>query len=237
MSDLAGVIAAECAELSVADAFAYVRAKTKTKNGLAKSGEVLAFFASIGKLKLLRAIAADDSHALNELADAAITTIESREGFDFSLPAVVSMLQLFVDAGVFDSSECETLIALGQSEVPYFDSVSFKQVLSLSQPELIAVDPVESDVLTVSCSRNQGVLLSAAVSGVPAQTSVEVYIATSVDGVEFTQFKYSGSMPVGEGAVTQVVSVAPQATALFNKVKLLSREYVIVFDSVTAVAY
>lgn len=236
MVDLADVVGTQCVGLSPRAALERVRDMRVPVFGVAKAGEVLAYLASVGALKRLKKVANDDEHPLQDAAEATLTTLRTREGFDFALPAVRGMLTLFVDAGIFAAEDAQAVLALGTSEALAFASVSLKDVIAIMHPDWIAHEAVESLPLAVTCARYQGALVSATVSGVPAETMVELHVASSLDNENFTAYKYAGAIPVDVDGVF-VASVAPQVTGLYNRIKLLSREYRLRFDQVSAAVY
>lgn len=104
----------------LSDLTAAVRAYEEVIDGLAQSGYVLSYIASIGKLNTLRTIAATDGHPLQDAADATLITLQTRDGIDFSGSAQNSMLAAFVTGGVLVQDEADAIKALGQKTIkPY----------------------------------------------------------------------------------------------------------------------
>ena len=107
-------IEAETPGLSDEDMLAAVNAREVIANGLANSGEVLAYLGSIGKYTVIESIADDGANPLQNAAKVTLVTLKTREGFDFSLSAAMAMLQVYVSAGVLTQPEADTIVAMGQ---------------------------------------------------------------------------------------------------------------------------
>jgi hypothetical protein len=216
---------------SHAEMLAQLRARTVSKAGMAQSGYVLGYLASIGKLKAIRSVAANDDHPLSNAADATLVTLQHREGFDFALPANIALLDAFVQAGILDADQAAVVIGIGSKAVPEFEGLTLKQVVAVREPSVLATVPVESaESAVIECSRHVGISVGITVTGyVPAPTSVELHIATSVDGVSFTPFRYAGAVGVTDAAA-YVVNVNPQLTQRYNKIKFISKEYNLSFS-------
>lgn len=122
MSDLATVLTDECSAMTHEEALAHVKAKTTVVDGLAQSGGVLAYVAGINKLATFRDLAADNASPLRDAADAAIVTMETREGFDFSNAGTLALMAAFVSASVLTQAESDAIRALGQSTELQFPS-------------------------------------------------------------------------------------------------------------------
>lgn len=233
---IAALLSTDYTALNDIDTLNALKARKVEVFGMAPSGEMLAYIASINKLSALEAVANDETSPLCDLAKATLTTLMTREGFNFAIPAVCLMLDAFVAASLFTAEEASAMKAIGTKLTPEFPSVAMKDIIAIRYPAQIATSPVESPTVEVSCSRNQGVMISATVSGLPAQTNIEVWIARSVDGVSYTDFIYSGAITVAsEGTVA--IAAPPQTTLAWNKVKLLSQEYVVGFADINVVAY
>lgn len=105
---------------SLTDLTSAVRSHEETVEGLAQSGYVLSYIASIGKLNTLRSIAATDGHPLQDAADATLITIQTRDGIDFRGSAQNTMLSAFVSGGVLTQPEADGIKALGQTTIKPF---------------------------------------------------------------------------------------------------------------------
>lgn len=107
-------IEAETPGLSDEDMLAAVNAREVTSNGLASSGNVLAYLGSIGKYTVIEAIADDSENPLQNAAKVTLVTLKTREGFDFTLSAAMAMLNAYVSAGVLTQAEADVIVAMGQ---------------------------------------------------------------------------------------------------------------------------
>lgn len=215
-----------------------LRARTISKDGIAQSGIVLAYLASIGKLGAIKAIAADETSPLRDAAEATLITLQTREGFDFSIPETLSMLQAYVAISLLTEAQAESVRAIGATTVPEFEGLTAKQVIAVRNPELIANTPIESAISnTVECGRHVGIAAGVVVNSVvPAPTALELHIATSVDNITFTPFRYAGSVGVADsGAYT--INVNPQLTQRYNKIKFTSKEFALDFTLGAVGAY
>lgn len=105
---------------SLSELTSAVRSYEETADGMAPSGYVLSYIASIGKLGTLRSIASTDGHPLQDAADATLVTLQTRDGIDFSGVAQNTMLDAFVAGGVLIQLEADTIKAIGQSTTKPF---------------------------------------------------------------------------------------------------------------------
>ena len=108
---------------SLSDLASEVRASETVRDGLASSGAVLAYLASINKYSVIESVAEDSAHPLQGAAKVALITLKTREGFDFSLTATLTLLSAFVSAGLLSQSEADAIQAMGQSTVKEFANV------------------------------------------------------------------------------------------------------------------
>ena len=108
-----------------------MKAKTVLVDGMAPSGSVLAYIASINKLADFRSIAADSASPLRDAADAAIVTLETREGFDFSESGTLALMGAFVAAGVLTQGESDSIRAIGQRSVSEFKGVRMIDIVNI----------------------------------------------------------------------------------------------------------
>ena len=215
-----------------------LRARTITKDGIAQSGKVLAYLASIGKIGAIKVLAADETSPLRDAAEATMITLQTREGFDFSIPETVGMLQAYTAIGLLTEAQADTIRGLGAESVLEFESLTAKQVVAIRNPELIPATPMESsESAVIECSRHVGISAGVTITGlVPANTALELHIATSVDGLSFTPFRYAGAVGVTD-AGQYVVNVNPQLTQRYNKIKFVSKEFVLSFSLGAVGAY
>lgn len=125
MADLAAAVAELDTGQSLSELLVAVRARTKTVKGIATSGSVLSYLASINKLTTLEDIASDAGNPLRNAAKAALITLQYREGLDFTLAETGIMLDAFgpTAGGVFTSTEIDSIKALGESSVLEFPNV------------------------------------------------------------------------------------------------------------------
>lgn len=130
------------------------------------------------------------------------------------------------------------ILGLAAVETPEFPSVSANEIVAIRDPSLVATVPVESSVSdVVAGGRELGIGLSVVLNtAAPIDTALEVFIATSVDNVAFTGFRYAGAIGVRDAGVYSV-SINPQLTQAYNKVKLVSRSYNLDFTLGTVTAY
>lgn len=105
---------------------------TTVKDGLAGSGRVLAYLASINKLTTIENLAATEN-ALRDAAKATLITLQHREGFDFSLTETDAMLQAFVAVNVLTQDEADYIKSLGQVTVKQFPGVREVDIEELRQ--------------------------------------------------------------------------------------------------------
>lgn len=138
--ELNTVLLEECSGMTHAEAFAHVKSKTMLVDGMAQSGIVLAYIASIGRLNTLRQIAMNPQHPLQDAADATIVTLETREGFNFASPATLGLMQAFVTAEIITEEQSLTIRGIGKKEVLAFPSVNILEVVQLRNPS----DAIES---------------------------------------------------------------------------------------------
>lgn len=136
---------------------AQLRASTVIVSGMADSGYVLTYLASIGKLSALRAVAANAEHPLHDAADAAIVTLETRDGFDFSGVNQVVMLGAFVTAGVLTQAQADEILALGAVSGPEFPGLTLRDVIAVREPTLFT--QTHSNVVAVNGAKNRNQLL------------------------------------------------------------------------------
>lgn len=208
-----------------------IKARTVSKLGIAESGYVLAKLAELGKIGTIETIADTNAHPLQEVAKAILITLKWRSGFDFAVSANVTMMAGLVAAGVLTQEEADSISAIGTTTEPEFPSVNLRDVISIREPEKIAsvaIESVESQV--VICARSQGILATVALSeAAPAQTAVEIWLSISADGDNYTVYRYAGALAVKDQG-NYVVSINPQLTAKYNKVKFVSREFVFSFE-------
>jgi hypothetical protein len=177
MSTLEQVLEEECSEMTDEQSLAHVKAKTITIDGVAESGYVLAYAAGINKLSVVRAIAADAESPLQDAADAAIVTIEKREGFDFSDPYAVNLMEAFVTGGVFTQIEADTIRIMGQSEVSEFPDTTIRDIISITSPS--SVISSESNTI-LNNGKNRTHDLELVITGsVPAVTLANIMIRHS----------------------------------------------------------
>jgi hypothetical protein len=108
---------------SLTDLTAQVRSHEEVVEGLAQSGYVLSYIASIGKLGALRTIASTDGHPLQDAADATLVTLQTRDGIDFSGSAQNTMLDAFVAGGVLIQPEADAIKSIGQKTVKPFANI------------------------------------------------------------------------------------------------------------------
>lgn len=108
---------------SLTDLTAQVRSHEEVVEGLAQSGYVLSYIASIGKLGALRTIAADSGNQLQDAADATLITLQTRDGIDFAGVAQNAMLDAFVAGGVLTTGEAEAIRDIGRTTVKPFANV------------------------------------------------------------------------------------------------------------------
>jgi len=156
---IADLLATEYAALNDTDAFNALRTRTITVDGMAQSGEVLAYIASIGKLSALETIAADTAHPLRDAAKATLATLNTREGFNFALPAVQSMLNAFVTAALFTAEEAATIRALGNKIVPEFEGITPDTIAELREPGYTS-GTISSEYLATHKNRSLDVIVT-----------------------------------------------------------------------------
>lgn len=175
MTTLSDVIASFDSLMSHADVLSAVRARTVPALGMATSGEVLAYIASVGKLSALETIAATDGHPLRDAAKATLTTLNTREGFDFAIPEVSGMLDAYVTAGVFTESDKSEILNKGIKQALEFPAATINDVLAIRDLAL----NVESfsNVLSVNSRRFQRVVIAVSLSAdlpVPANLVLQI---------------------------------------------------------------
>lgn len=135
MTSLETVLTSECVGMTNTEALTHVKTKTITIAGLAPSGYVLSYLASIGKLSTLRTIAAGEASPLKDPADAAIVTLETRDGFDFSVPATDGLMSAFVSASVLTQVQADTIKAMGEKVSPMFSGVRMVDIVNIREAE------------------------------------------------------------------------------------------------------
>ena len=118
---------------SLAELTATIKARRITVSGLAQSGKVLAYLASIGKISALEDISNDASNPLRDAAKAAMITLQFREGFDFSIPETFALLQAFGSGGanILTTEQINAIKAIGDTTVPEFSGVDEIDVLEV----------------------------------------------------------------------------------------------------------
>ena len=132
MTDLNTVLANECTAMSNEEALTHIKSKTLIIDGVAQSGYVLSYIASIGKLSTFRALSADAESPFRDAADAAIVTLESREGFDFRNAGTAGLMAAFVVGGVLTQTEANTIQAIGQKTVSEFPGVKMVDIVKIT---------------------------------------------------------------------------------------------------------
>ena len=140
-----------------------LRARTKVVNGIAESGCVLAYLASINKLGAIKAIAADETSPLRDAAEATMITLQTREGFDFSIPETVGLLNAYVAVGLLTEEQAAVVIAIGATTEPEFPNLTVSQVVAIREPALVVT--TESNVVTVLNEKGRNKLLIVTLSG------------------------------------------------------------------------
>lgn len=100
-----------------------LNARTVERKGIAESGYVLARLAELSKIGTIETIAETDAHPLQEVAKAILITLKWRSGFDFSVPANITMMGGLVAAGVLTQAEADSILALGTSTHPEFTNL------------------------------------------------------------------------------------------------------------------
>ncbi len=128
MRTLSEALTQECSEMNDEEALTHCKGLTVTVDGVAKSGYVLSYLATINKLTTIRDLVAGDS-ALKDSSDAVIVTLEGREGFDFSEDGPLSLLAGFVAGGVITQAESDNIRALGQTESAEFPGVRMVDII------------------------------------------------------------------------------------------------------------
>lgn len=187
MTDLATVLINECSAMTHEEALAHVKAKTVMVDGMAQSGSVLAYIASINKLADFRSIAADSASPLRDAADAAIVTLETREGFDFSSPGTLGLMAAFVSAGVLTQVESDAIRAIGQREVSEFPDANIFDVVTVRSPADVGGSSAEFQVDN-NANRNQRLSLTLNAAA-PVESYVNILVSHSPDNIDWTPFK------------------------------------------------
>ena len=135
MSDLETVLAGECAGMTNEQALAHVKSKTVVTDGMAQSGKVLSYIAQQGQLSTFRAVSDDETNPLSDAADAAIVTLETREGFDFAYNGALDMLAAFVASSIITQEESDYIRAIGQTIKPEFPSTRMIDIQNIRGAE------------------------------------------------------------------------------------------------------
>jgi hypothetical protein len=170
-----------------------LRARMVYKMGLAQSGYVLGYLASIGKLKIIRSVAANDDHPLSNAADATLVTLQYREGFDFTLPANIVLLDAFVQAGILDADQANVVVGIGSKSVPEFENLTLKQVVAVREPAL--VNQSESNIVDVVAKKGHQQLLIVTVGdGLPEAVNLQFQVRNKFGDV---WSEWEGSSVVG----------------------------------------
>lgn len=183
---LTETITNECTEMTYEEAFAYLREKKVNVDGMATSGNVLAYVAGIGKLSTIRDVAADNSSPLRDVADATIVTLETREGFDFASPSTISLLQTFVTAGILTQEQADTIRAIGVKQIPAFPNLTMKDVVHANKPELV-VETTSNIIDSLTANRRHDLVVD--VSNIPVITHLVVQVRDKFNG-SFTPWKH-----------------------------------------------
>jgi hypothetical protein len=134
-----------------------LRARTKVVNGIAQSGYVLAYLASIGKLGAIKAIAADETSPLRDAAEATMITLQTREGFDFSIPETAGLLNAYVAIGVLTEEQAAVILSMGATAEPEFKDITLRDVIAVREPALFT--QTHSNVGAVNGAKNRNQLL------------------------------------------------------------------------------
>jgi hypothetical protein len=116
-----------------------LKASSEVYQGAAPAGYVMSYLAQIGKLTTVESISDTVGHTLQNAAKAVMVTVNGRDEFDFTDPAVLAMCDAFValqldgvtpsdgsTTGILTSAERDGLLARGQT--PKFANVTLKLV-------------------------------------------------------------------------------------------------------------
>ena len=131
MSTLEEILTSECGGMTNEQALSHIKQKTITVDGLAEAGYVLAYLATINKLKSIRIIATDDNHELQDAADAIIITLEGRDGFDFRNESNIQLLAAFVSYNVITQSQSDHIRVIGQTVNPAFPNTRMVDIQNI----------------------------------------------------------------------------------------------------------
>lgn len=133
MTTLAEAVAELDVGQSLAELTAAIKARSLTVSGLAQSGKVLAYLASIGKVSALEDLSNNVGNPLRDAAKAAMITLQFREGFDFSIPETYALLQAFGSGGanILTAEQITTIKALGDSTVSEFPGIDEVDVMGV----------------------------------------------------------------------------------------------------------
>jgi len=112
---LSEVLLNECSGMTNDEALVYLKEHKTLVDGMAKSGDVLAYLAAIGKLKYLKTLNTD-------ISEACVITLETREGFDFSNPLTRQLLDTFVPSLITEEN-ANYIQSLGQHETLTFPTI------------------------------------------------------------------------------------------------------------------
>lgn len=172
MSKLGEVLASDCVGMTNAEALDYVHRYESIVDGMADSGNVLAYLASIGKIKALRALDTD-------ISDACIVTLETREGFNFANPATRALLDTLVPS-MLSAEQADYIQGIGNKTIRPLKSTTLKEIISLRNPEQVVESYSNS---ATSEFERRTVLAELDVSGhVPATCNVALQVRHRYNG-------------------------------------------------------
>lgn len=189
MTDLSTAISEYSAELSHAEVLSALQSRTKTAFGMVESGKALAYFVELGKYSALRELALESTHSLNsvtvdlgdgvqrsvkEVAQATLDTVLSREGFDFSLPAVRAVAYVFVASGFWTEEQGAGLAAIGAKVAPEFENITLRDVIAVREPALLTEQ--YSNIETLNKINRNHLLIVQLSSDLPDSTNLQFQV-------------------------------------------------------------
>lgn len=227
----------EYAGLSPLQAFNLLRSKSAVTYGSVNSGTLRGYLAANGKLSALIDAAATPDHPLRDAAKAVEMTLTPNGEFDFSNSMNIALLDAFVTGGILTATDKTAILALAEQQTAMFPNVTLKSVVEILAPELIEASSAGIQLSGIRCARGQGIFASVTLDEAPpGTTSLELHIEQSLDGVTYAIKKYVGSLSVSLAGVHSV-NIAPQATGPYNRLSLVSREFVLSISDFSAIAY